>query len=29
MADLAALDVDPVSGTRFVKFWVDEVPLIL
>ena len=24
---LAVLDVDPVSGTRFVKFWVDEVPL--
>ena len=21
------LDVDPVSGTRFVRFWVDEVPL--
>ena len=24
---LAVLDVDLVSGTRFVKFWVDEVPL--
>ena len=24
---LAVLDTDPVSGTRFVKFWVDEVPL--
>ena len=24
---LAVLDVDPVSGTQFVKFWVDEVPL--
>ena len=24
---LAVLDIDPVSGTRFVKFWVDEVPL--
>ena len=24
---LAVLDVDPVSGTRFVRFWVDEVPL--
>ena len=22
----AVLDVDPVSGTRFVRFWVDEVP---
>ena len=24
---LAVLDIDPVSGTRFVRFWVDEVPL--
>ena len=24
---LAVLDVDPISGTRSVKFWVDEVPL--
>ena len=24
---LAALDIDPVSGARFVRFWVDEVPL--
>ena len=24
---LAVLDVDPVSGNSFVKFWVDEVPL--
>ena len=24
---LAVLDVDPVSGARFVRFWVDEVPL--
>ena len=24
---LAVLDIDLVSGTRFVKFWVDEVPL--
>ena len=24
---LAVLDTDPVSGTRFVKFWVDEVRL--
>ena len=23
---LAVLDVDPVSGARFVRFWVDEVP---
>ena len=23
----AVLDVDPVSGTRFVRFGVDEVPL--
>ena len=23
---LAVLDVDPVTGTRFVKFWVDEIP---
>ena len=23
---LAVLDTDPVSGTRVVKFWVDEVP---
>ena len=23
---LAVLDVDPLTGTRFVKFWVDEVP---
>ena len=26
MAALAILDVDPVTGTRFVRFWVDEVP---
>ena len=24
---LAVLDIDPVTGTRFVRFWVDEVPL--
>ena len=24
---LAVLDVDPSSGTRFVRFWVDEIPL--
>ena len=24
---LAVLDIDPVSGTQFVKFWVVEVPL--
>ena len=24
---LAVLDVDPYSGTRFVRFWVDEIPL--
>ena len=24
---LAVYDVDPSSGTRFVKFWVDEIPL--
>ena len=24
---LAVLDVDPSTGTRFVKFWVDETPL--
>ena len=24
---LAVLDVDPLTGTRFVKFWVDEVPV--
>ena len=24
---LAVYDVDPSSGTRFVKFWVDETPL--
>ena len=24
---LAVLDIDPASGTRFVRFWVDEVPL--
>ena len=24
---LAVLNTDPVSGTRLVKFWVDEVPL--
>ena len=24
---LAILDVDPVSNTRFVKFWVDEIPI--
>ena len=23
---LAVLDVDPATGTRFVKFWVDEIP---
>ena len=23
---LAVLDIDPVTGTRFVRFWVDEVP---
>ena len=23
---LAVLDIDPVSGSRFVRFWVDEVP---
>ena len=23
---LAILDIDLVSGTRFVKFWVDQVP---
>ena len=23
---LAVLDVDPASGARFVRFWVDEVP---
>ena len=25
---LAVLDVDPVTGTRFVKFWVDEIPFM-
>ena len=24
---LAVLDIDPITGTRFVRFWVDEVPL--
>ena len=24
---LVVLDVDPSSGTRFVRFWVDEIPL--
>ena len=24
---LAVTDVDPQSGTRFVRFWVDEIPL--
>ena len=24
---LAVLDVDPSSGTRFMRFWVDEIPL--
>ena len=24
---LAVLDIDPVTGTRYVRFWVDEVPL--
>ena len=24
---LAVLDVDPSTGTRFVKFWADEIPL--
>ena len=24
---LAVLDIDPATGTRFVRFWVDEVPL--
>ena len=24
---LAVLDIDPTTGTRFVRFWVDEVPL--
>ena len=24
---LAVVDVSPSSGTRFVKFWVDEIPL--
>ena len=23
---LAVLDIDPATGTRFVKFWVDEIP---
>ena len=23
---LAVLDIDPVTGTRFVRFWVDEIP---
>ena len=22
----AVLDIDPATGTRFVKFWVDEIP---
>ena len=25
---LAVLDVDPATGTRFVKFWVDEIPFV-
>ena len=25
---LAILDVDPATGTRFVKFWVDEIPSV-
>ena len=24
---LAVLDIDPATGTRFVKFWVDEIPV--
>ena len=25
---LAVLDIDPATGTRFVKFWVDESPYV-
>ena len=25
---LAVLDIDPATGTRFVKFWVDEVAFV-
>ena len=25
---LAVLDIDPATGTRFVKFWVDEIPFV-
>ena len=25
---LAVLDIDPATGNRFVKFWVDEVPFV-
>ena len=25
---LAVLDIDPATGTRFVKFWVDEIPIV-
>ena len=24
---LAVLDIDPATGTRFVRFWVDEIPI--